>query len=428
MSLRYGWCGLGQMGEAMTANMLAAKLPLIVWNRSAEKCEPIKALGAKVAATPQEVFEQSDVVYVMLSTPDAAKSWWSENAKFATGKMVIDCATLGVDAMVYIAGLVIGAGGKFLEAPVAGHSGMAKAKTIDFLVAGDKEVWEKAGPSMDTMAKGKHYLGEEVGLASKMKLVVNSTLGNMMLTCAEGVSLSEKVGLQPEKYLEIIGNHPALSNGLTKMFGPKMLADEHAPLFMTKHMEKDMGLALDMATAAGQSMPVSAASRRMYKAALDDGQAENHMSSVYRTLKKAEVRSKGKGKGKGKGKDAVPKEPAPPKKAKFRKVSSLRPDSKGINVLVKVVGDMTVVENGKYSFSECVCGDPSGQIVLSLTEEQKKGVEKDKVVAVRNGAIKMVKGHMRLCVDKWGKVDTSTEDTVDEVGEKNLSAVEYELA
>merc|ERR1712217_56849 len=101
------------------------------------------------------------------------------------------------------------------------------------------------------------YLGEQIGLGSKMKLVVNSTLGNMMVTCAEGVSLSQKVGLEPEKYLEIIGNHPALSNGLTKMFGPKMLADDHAPLFMTKHMEKDMGLALDMA--GGQLLPLAAA-------------------------------------------------------------------------------------------------------------------------------------------------------------------------
>mmetsp|Transcript_84253 Transcript_84253/g.132691 ORF Transcript_84253/g.132691 Transcript_84253/m.132691 type:complete len:425 (-) Transcript_84253:194-1468(-) len=423
MALRYGWCGLGQMGEAMTANMLAAKLPLTVWNRSPEKCEPIKALGAKVAATPQEVFEQSDIVYVMLSTPEAAKSWWSENAKFATGKMVVDCATLGVEAMVHIAGLVTGAGGKFLEAPVAGHSGMAKAKTIQFLVAGDQEVWQKVGPSMDTMAKGKEYLGEEVGLGSKMKLVVNSTLGNMMLTCAEGVSLSEKVGLQADKYLEIIGNHPALSNGLTKMFGPKMLADDHAPLFMTKHMEKDAGLALDMATAAGQSLPLTAASRRMYKAALDDGQAENHMSAVYRTLKKVEVRAKGKGKGKG----TASEKPVVPKKAKFNKVASLRPDSKGVNLLVKVVSDATAVESGKSSFYECTCGDASGQVTLSLTEAQKQSVQKDQVMLVRNAFVKMVKGYMRLCVDKWGKLDTNTEEKVDAVGDKNLSSTEYEL-
>merc|ERR1712157_699718 len=118
--------------------------------------------------------------------------------------------------------------------------------------------------------------------------------------------------------------------------------------------EKDMGLALDMGTEAKQSMPLSAASHRMYKAALGDGETENHMSAVYRTLKKAEVRA-AKGKGKGKGKGTEPKEPPPPKKAKFLKVGSLRPNSKGVNLLVKIVSDATVVEAGKSKFYECTC-------------------------------------------------------------------------
>merc|ERR1719198_2133909 len=277
---------------------------------------------------------------------------------------------------------------------------------------------------MDSMAKGKHYFGEEVGLGSKMKLVVNATLGNMMATLAEEVALAEKVGVDPEKYLEVIGSHVALSNGLFKMFGPKMLADDHAPLFMTKHMEKDMGLALDMGRAAGQALPMSAASRKMYKAALDDGQSENHLSSVYRTLKKTAVSQP---KGKGKGKDPAP---VKQKKAKFQKLDSLNPGSKGVNLCVKILSPPTEEAAGTSkmsSFFEFTCGDASGKIILSLTEAQKDSIKVDQVVLVRNAAIKMVKGYMRLSVDKWGKLDTETEETVETVGDKDLSAVEYEL-
>lgn len=285
-TLRYGWCGLGQMGEAMTANMMSAGLSVTVWNRSGEKCEPMRALGATVSATPKDVFEQSDVIFVMLSTPQVAVEWWNENCQFVSGKMVVDCATLGVEAMVNINDLVVNAGGKFLEAPVAGHSGMAKARTIEFLCSGNHEVFETVSVAMEAMSKKAHYFGPEIGTASKMKLVVNATLGNMMAACAEGVALSEKVGLNPEQYLEVIGSHVALSNGLFKLFGPKMLNDDHVPLFMTKHMEKDMGLAVDMSTAAGQSLPLSAAAHGLYKSSLDDGQAEFHMSAVHRTIKK----------------------------------------------------------------------------------------------------------------------------------------------
>lgn len=286
MSVKYGWCGLGQMGEAMTTNMLSAGLQLTVWNRTAEKCEPIKALGASVAAAPKDVLEQCDIIFVMLSTPDVARQFWAENAAFSKGKIVIDCATVGAEVMVETNKLVGEAGGRFLEAPVAGHSGMAKAKTIEFLAAGNKEAWEAAKPAMDTMSKGKHYFGEEVGGASKMKLVVNSTLGNMMASLAEAMAVVEKTGLSQEQYLEIIGSHAALSNGLFKMFGPKMMQGDFAPLFMTKHEEKDLGLFLDMAKGADQAAPLAQATRTLLKDACEDGQSEKHMSAIYATLKK----------------------------------------------------------------------------------------------------------------------------------------------
>lgn len=269
----------------MTTNMLAAGFKLTVWNRTAAKCDPIKELGAAVAATPKDVFDQSDIVFVMLSTPDAAMEWWTENAVHAKGKSVIDCATLGADCMIKIGDMVTAAGGKFLEAPVAGHSGMAKAKTIEFLVAGPKELLEAASPAMDAMAKGKNYCGEQIGAASKMKLVVNSTLGNMMAACAEGLVLTEKAGLSKEQYLEIIGSHAALSNGLFKMFGPKMVAGDHTPLFMTKHEAKDLGLALDMAKSSDASAPIAAATAALLQDAVKEGHGEKHMSAIYETLK-----------------------------------------------------------------------------------------------------------------------------------------------
>merc|ERR1712217_269968 len=108
-------------------------------------------------------------------------------------------------------------------------------------------------------------------------------------------------------------------------------------------------------------MPVSAASRRLYKAALEDGQADYHMSAVFRTLKKMEA--PGKGKGKGKGKDVA--KPPPQKKPKFQKVGSLNPGSTGVNLVLKVLSDGTAVEGGKgTSFFDFACGDASGQITL----------------------------------------------------------------
>lgn len=52
--------------------------------------------------------------------------------------------------------------------------------TLIFLCGGDKALFERTKGSMDgTMGKAAHYLGG-VGTGSRMKLVVNMTMGTMM--------------------------------------------------------------------------------------------------------------------------------------------------------------------------------------------------------------------------------------------------------
>ena len=44
-----GFIGIGTMGEPMANNLLRAGIPLMVWNRSPQRCEPLSRAGATVA-------------------------------------------------------------------------------------------------------------------------------------------------------------------------------------------------------------------------------------------------------------------------------------------------------------------------------------------------------------------------------------------
>lgn len=131
--------------------------------------------------------------------------------------------------------------------------------------------------------------------------------------------------------------------------------------------------------------------------------------------------------------------PTPLKKPSFGKVSSIKPDVKGLNLQVKILEEPKEVESKGGKFYEALCGDSSGTIVLSLREGQKEGVTTGAVLVVRNSSVKMVRasngtsgvaGHVRLTVDKWGKIEVSSdpfEGEVDKDSSKNISATEYEL-
>lgn len=120
------------------------------------------------------------------------------------------------------------------------------------------------------------------------------------------------------------------------------------------------------------------------------------------------------------------------RKAKYTKVGSLNPDSSGFTLLVKVVAEVREVEEQRKSgvpakFFEVTVGDETGQVTLSLKDFQTEGLTDGKVLAVRNASVRMVKGFMRIIVDKWGKLDKEVDGTVAEVGSRNLSTIEYEL-
>ena len=67
MRKNIGFVGLGKMGSVMAPLFIEAGFKLTVFNRSPEKTEAVRRMGAMVAETPAEVSENSDLVFTMLS-------------------------------------------------------------------------------------------------------------------------------------------------------------------------------------------------------------------------------------------------------------------------------------------------------------------------------------------------------------------------
>jgi replication factor A1 len=124
-----------------------------------------------------------------------------------------------------------------------------------------------------------------------------------------------------------------------------------------------------------------------------------------------------------------PKPPPKLKKAKVFQIGKLKPDAEGFTIIAKVVDECKEVETkGGTKIMECQVGDATGLITCSLKPEQTSVFAKDKVVVFRNARILMVKGHIRLMVDKWGKIEAGDEDDkVETVGDKDVSSTEFEL-
>ena len=115
----------------------------------------------------------------------------------------------------------------------------------------------------------------------------------------------------------------------------------------------------------------------------------------------------------------------------FTKVKELKPSTKQVNLLAKVVsvGETRSIDSkfgGSRNLCEAVVGDDTGIVILSLWEDQIGRAKEGEVLQVNNGYVSLVRGHMRLNVGKYGSFETSDKEIADVNKENDLSAAEHE--
>jgi len=138
------------------------------------------------------------------------------------------------------------------------------------------------------MGKASHFFNTTVGYGTRSKLVVNSLMGTMMAAFGESLALSESVGLDPSKMIEVM-SQGAISNPMFSLKGPKMIAHDHSPNFPLKHAQKDMSLAKAMADEVNVEFSVNAQAEKVFLDARDDAElnvADEDFSAVFEKIHK----------------------------------------------------------------------------------------------------------------------------------------------
>ena len=283
---KYGFLGIGIMGQAMVTNLLKAGYEVTVWNRTAERCNPLVKLGAKQGKTAAEVVAQCDITFGMVSDPAAANALcFSEGGVLegiSAGKSYIDVSTVDVETSCSIHNAIKEKGGRFLEAPVSGSKKPAEDGALVFLCSGDESLYNDAEEALNVMGKRSFYF-PKIGQGAQMKLVINMVMGTMMTAFAEGLSLGDKVGLEKNDILEVL-TQGATNNPMFQLKGSLMAEGNFTPAFPLKHMQKDMRLALLLGDSCNQALHTSSAANNAYIKAKKDGCSDEDFSAVIKNI------------------------------------------------------------------------------------------------------------------------------------------------
>lgn len=281
---KVGFIGLGIMGFPMASHLLEAGYDLTVYNRTSDKSMMLKENGAKVAMSPSEVAESSDVVFTMLANSDVVEEIVFGHGGIIEGAgeglVVINCSTVSPESNIRLHDRLKERGIVFLDVPVTGSGVQANAGTLTFMCGGNHEVYEKVIPLFEAMGKKHFYMGE-IGAGSYTKLANNTMLAINMMSLAEAIVMASKCGINPETFVEVVsggGSKSAMAEAKT----PKIVNRDFSPNFKASLMLKDVNLALDLAKEIDVVTPILSLSKEILKIGVNMGVGEEDLCAIVK--------------------------------------------------------------------------------------------------------------------------------------------------
>ena len=282
-----GFIGLGLMGAPMAANLARAGFPLTVWNRTPQKAEPLRALGATVADKAIDVAATSEVLITMVSDDAALEDLLfgpdGVARALTPGTVLVDMSTTSPQEMKSMAARLDQQGVHLVDSPVFGSTEPAISGDLWAIVGADPEHLARVRPQLDAMCGTIFEMGP-VGAGSLMKVSGNLVVTGMIALLAESLTLGTRGGLEPRAMLDVL-DAIDFTSPLWKGKGSLVVEEDYAPRFPLRHALKDVRLARKVAAAEGLELHVVAGAEQEYAAAASAGHQDDDVMAVVHAVR-----------------------------------------------------------------------------------------------------------------------------------------------
>jgi 3-hydroxyisobutyrate dehydrogenase len=275
--------GIGRMGLPMAMNLVRAGFHLRVWNRAPGRTQVFAEAGAAPAASPADATRGADIVITMLADGPAVRATMLRPEGgldgAARGQIWVQMSTVGIDWTERLAADASAYGVTFVDAPVSGSEGPAKAGELVILASGPAGVRDTLAPVFAALGKSTVWLGQ-AGAGSRAKLVLNNLLVDLVEATAETLRFAESLDLDTAAVLGLVSQTP-LASPFVVQKAHAMLAGDFRPAFALKHAIKDADLAVDAAQDSDTELALTQALLPRWREAASAGHADEDLSSVY---------------------------------------------------------------------------------------------------------------------------------------------------
>lgn len=277
-----GFVGLGLMGQAFTQRLAEKGHRVLGFDIDDEKVRAASAWGVTPAASAAAVAQAADVLLVCVINTAAVEDVTTGPRGFTaapqiTGKICVDVSTTELDATHRVASALHSRGMEFVDAPVSGGPGAAKAGTLAIMAGGPEAAIAKITPLMRELGSFTHMGG--VGTGPATKLVNQTIVLTNYCVLAEALRLAQAYGVDAAKIPEALKSGFAGSNMLGPIF-PQMLREDFTPRGFARQVLKDLELLQSAAREKHIAMPMASQALTLYRLLNASGKGELDAASV----------------------------------------------------------------------------------------------------------------------------------------------------
>jgi len=271
-----GIVGVGNMGGGMAGRLLEQGWRVQACDLVEARVQALVRQGARAAASPREAAEGAQALIVCVV--DAAQSREvlfgpaGAAAALASGRAVLLCPTVSPQDVESLASGLEAQGLAAIDSPMSGGPVRAREGSMSLMVACADAVYEANRPLLETLSGQVFRIGTRLGDGARTKLVNNLLAGINLAGAAEAIGLAGRLGLDLARTLDVIEQ----SSGQSWIGSDRMrraIAGDYAPRAHVTLLQKDTGLALQAARAAGFEASLGPAAHEAFNRAAAAGDA-----------------------------------------------------------------------------------------------------------------------------------------------------------
>ncbi len=294
MSDKIAFIGVGNMGNPMAENLFKSGKKITVFDVSKEMMEKAKKKGLNTSESIETLIndEVSTVITMLPEGKHSKEIYLGDNGiinKVSKDCLLIDCSTIDIETSKEIGKAAVNQNIMMMDAPVSGGVMGAQKATLNIMVGGSKEAFEKALPILKILGKNIYHAGE-IGSGNGAKICNNLALGIAMIAASESLMLAKRLNIDIKKVHEIMKN--ASGNSWPISVYPPLpgLIDgtpsnnNYRPGFSAGMMNKDLKLAFECAKSVNAETPLGKMALEIYDQFCKEGNDTKDFSAISKVI------------------------------------------------------------------------------------------------------------------------------------------------